>query len=213
MIKTIIFDFDDTLYVGDVWGKKWADFLEKFAQYIVRNESTYKKIMKKYDLTNSLRTQKEVCIMSEKEGFGHRRFKKFLKHNIYEHATKDVEVISADFLKELSKSYHLYVVSLSTQNYLKHYSKLYGIDEKCFKKMYSVNLCAKNKSKAVLLKKIMKKEKCLPEEMLMVGDSLKSDIEPAKQLSINTLQFNGDFNQIYEYFTENKILDCKKYIK
>ncbi len=212
MIKTIVFDFDDTLYVGDVWGKKWFAFFENFVQFVVNNKSDYQEIIKKHELWKSLKVR-DICIMAEKEGFGHRRFKKFLKYNIYEHATKEVKVINADLLKELSKYYHLYVVSLSAQNYLKHYTKLYGIDEKCFKKMYSVDLCAKDKSKSVLLKKIMKKEKCLPEEMLMIGDSLSSDIEPAKQLSIKTLHFNGDFNQIYEYFTKNKILDCRKYIK
>ena len=65
-----------------------------------------------------------------------------------------------------------------------------------------------------MLIKIRQKERVEFEEMLMIGDSFSSDIQPAIDLGINALHFNTkDFNQIYDYLTENKILDCEKFKK
>lgn len=212
MIKTIIFDFDDTLYVGDVW-KDWKTFLLKLYNYVVYNdEEKLKEILKKYDLKKYFSTL-DAVIISEKENLKAKRVNKFLKKNVYTHSTKDVKVIDMNFLKELKKHYHLYVITISGKEYMKKYLKLYKFDKKDFKKVYSLDMYAKDKTKGLLMKKIMKKEGCKPEEILMVGNNYESDIKPAEELKMNCLLFNGDFNQIYQYFTDNKILDSKKYIK
>ena len=52
-----------------------------------------------------------------------------------------------------------------------------------------------------------------PEEVLMIGDNFSSDIKPAQQLGMNALHFLGDFNQLYDYFTQNNILDCEEFKK
>lgn len=59
----------------------------------------------------------------------------------------------------------------------------------------------------------MEEEKIKSKEILVVGNSYSNDIKPAEELKMQTLLFNGDFNQIFSYFTKNKILDCKKYMR
>ena len=211
MIKTVIFDFDSTLYVGDVW-ENWIEHLKKLYKYIVNDDEKLKKILEKYDLKKYNSTL-DAEIIAEKENLSLRRLKKFLKEKLYVHSTNDVKVIDSNFIKELKKHCHLYVISISGQEYLKHYFDLYHLDKKDFKKIYSLDLYAKDKTKGLLMKKIMKKEKCSPEETVMIGDNLETDIKPAQKLNLNYLHFTGDFNQIYKYFTDKKVLDGTKYIK
>ena len=57
----------------------------------------------------------------------------------------------------------------------------------------------------------MEREKNRPEEMLMIGDNPFHDIQPALDLGMQALHFQGDFNQIYDFMTGNNILNCEKF--
>lgn len=208
MIKTIIFDFDDTLYIADFW-KEWPGFIKKGFLSVLKSQEKVNQLYEKYSIKGNI-SQVEISEICEKEGLNYKRFRKYLKThvNIIEDAK---EFISNEFLRDLAKKYNLYILSMSEKIHVKYYSKKFGIDLKPFKKVITANPL--DKTKGLEMEKIMKHEKLAPNEVLMVGDSFKSDIEPAKKLEVNTYHFQKDFNQLYEFFTSHDLLNCEKYKK
>lgn len=212
MIKAIIFDFDGTIYEGDVWGNQ-NEYTGMIFKSVVPSKEKYDYIMKKYRIKDRDITTFECIEIAKKEGLDIAKIKNIMKDQIYEHATKEIKVVDVDFLREISKKYNVYVVSLSNQYYLAHYMKKYGIDQSCFKKIYSIDIFEDNFSKKPILAKIIQDESCQPDEILMIGDDFEWDIKPAQQLGMSTLHFKGDYNQIYNYFTKKNLLNSEKYKK
>ncbi len=207
MIKAIIFDFDETLYVGKILSK-WPEFVKTGFLKILKSEERVKQLDEKYHFNKetSQFVSMEIC---RNENINPKKMIKFFKTNYCECDRKDVPSISNGFLKALAKHYPLYILSLSEKIHINHYAKLFGIDLKPFKKI--LTLSPLDESKEVEIRKVMKKEKLLPGEVLMVGDSMENDILPAQKAGVKTLHFKTDFNEIYDYFTENNILNCEEF--
>ena len=211
MIKTIIFDFDDTLYTGsDVWGN-WVDHVKRVLTELFGSEEKMKTFVEKNNIVRNVPTR-QIIKLCEQEGYTAKKFVKILNKYICPHTGENIEAFSNEVLWELRKTKKLYIVSMSTKRYIKHYGEKYGIDLKPFKKIYQTNYC-KHKSKGDVYQKIMLKNRLKPEEMLVIGDLLKNDVQPALDLGMNGFHFLGDYNQVYDYFTSNQILDCSKYKK
>lgn len=207
MIKTIIFDFDNTMYVGDVGGD-YSEYEKRVLLKFLTPEK-YDELVEKYSInkTNSLMHTLHIC---KQEGFNAKKMFKRFDKEIYQHQHSKISIIADEVLKGLSEKCNLYVVSMSTPSYLKYYFSKYQINAKLFKDIVSVT-DIDDVDKTEAYKKILKKEKLLPEEALMVGDNFNIDILSAQKLGMNALLFQGDFNQMYNYFTEHGILDCTPY--
>ena len=201
MIKTIIFDFDDTLYCGSKW-TTWVEYIFLGFYKSGVSKEDCKKLYEKYGVETFLE-QLKIVDLCFAENINTKKFRNYLKKNVYQHPFEVTKTISNDFLKKLSKKYKLYVLSLSEQRYIKYYGKKYGVNLKTFKKIITLNPI--DRTKAVEMKKILQKEKLLPEECLMIGDSLKSDIQSAESLGIKTYHFNRDYDALYKYFETNNL--------
>ncbi len=207
MIKTILFDFDETIYVGDI-----GDNNKMHDRQIVETcfgNGAYDDMIKKFGVDK--KDIKFIFDICRKEGMDYKKVTRTFNKQIFIHKINNkIELLPNEFFEKLSKNYNLYVVSMSPINYLKHYFCLYNINKSCFKEILSMDLL-KHNSKADLFKTIMKKEKIKPTEMLMIGDNIFNDIKPATELGINTLLFKGCFNQIYDYMTTNGICNCDEF--
>ena len=212
-IKVIVFDFDDTLYTSEnVWGNLYSYTINILEKFLSIDES--KRILEESILMSKGKINfNMITSVLQQNGYDAKKFVKNIAQTIYMHTGK-VEVIPNEFLQELSKKYTLYCVSMSDKTYLNYYFDKYKINKTCFKEILSANIVAKDKTKVPVLKKIIKKEGIFPSELLMVGDSFSPDIMPAIKVGAETFHFNQkNFNQIYDYFTENGILDCEKFKK
>lgn len=206
MIKTIIFDFDCMIYVGNNGDNKSNDrrlveecFGKGVYEYFVERYGVNKK-----DIKGIV----EIC---RDEGMDFKKLAKAFTDKPFIHTIKDkLELLPNEFFQKLSKSYNLYVASMLQMNYLNHYFDLYDIDKTCFKELLCMDLI-NHTSKADLFEIIMKKENCKPDEMLMIGDNFFHDIQPALDLGMNALHFKGDFNQIYDFLTQNQICNCEEF--
>lgn len=208
MIKTIVFDFDETIYIGYIGNPK------KYDLYLVDTAlglGTYDKLSDKYGIRG--RDIKDFVDASREEGLDYIKVVENFKRIIFRHKhTGDVKVLPNELFRKLREKYPIYIASMSQQNYLNNYFKVYGIDRENFVDVLSMDL-VKDKSKGDMLKRIKERENCHPEEILMVGDSLTHDIIPAKELGMQTFHMVGDFNQLYDFFTENNILNCDEFKK
>ena len=212
-LKVIVFDFDDTLYIGKVWGN-FRQYNLEVLKTILSDEEAEKLLQESIENNNGKIENDHIVLTLRKHGFDDKKYVDNLCDNVYIHPSEPTDIIDDEFLKELRQKYHLYICSMSTQNYLKKYVEKYKINPKYFRGIYSADLKNEDTSKMLILKRIIEEEKVSPNEVLMVGDDYVRDIISAQKVKVNTLYFDKrDFNQIYKFFTENDILDCRKFIK
>ncbi len=208
MLKTIIFDFDQTMYTGNIGNIKLCDkklFIDTFG-----DDGKYEMFVEKYNIDKKdMKDMVDACFL---EGLDGNKLSEGFSNSVFQHIINDrIEILPNQFFKALAEKYVLYIVSMSQIKYLNFYFNRYDIDASVFKDVVCMDLI-RNKTKAELYQIIMQKENNKPEEMLMIGDNIFHDIQPAQNLGMKTLHFNKcDFNQIYDYFTSNHILDCTKF--
>ncbi len=207
MIKTIVFDFDQTIYTGYAGDPKLYDRI--IFEQCFQEEGLYEWLNRQYGLEKM--DVKDIVEVCRKEGLDYKKFATLYNKNIYLHTTGEkVKVLPNKFFMKLKRRFSLYVASMSNVYYLRYHFQNYGLDINNFKDVLAMDLIDDD-SKAVLLEKIRERENCKPEEMLMIGDNLNHDIKPALALGMNALHFQGDFNQIYDFMTENKLLNCDEF--
>lgn len=102
---------------------------------------------------------------------------------------KDNIAKSKMLLEELAKKYPLVLVSNFYGN-IETVLKDFGIYD-CFKKVIESAVVGVRKPDTAIFEKAIKELGMKPEEVLVVGDSMKNDIEPAKKLGCRTLLLEG----------------------
>lgn len=102
---------------------------------------------------------------------------------------KDETAKSKEVLMELSKKYPLVLVSNFYGN-LDTVLKDFGLYD-CFKEVVESAKVGIRKPTSGILEKGINALGCKPEEVLVIGDSIKNDIEPARKLGCETLLLNG----------------------
>lgn len=96
---------------------------------------------------------------------------------------------SKEILTELSKRYPLVLVSNFYGN-ITSVLKDFGLFD-CFKSVIESAVVGVRKPSTAIFELGIKALDCKPEEVLVVGDSMKNDIEPAKKLGCMTLRLKG----------------------
>lgn len=207
MIKVVIFDFDGTIYLGDVGNKNKSH--DKFIVKTALGDGVYEELDNKYGV--SKKDMKYIVEVCKNENLDFKKVAETFENTLFIHKIQDfIEILPNSFFKELSKKCSIYVVSMSPAKYLQHYFSLYDIDKTCFKGIFSLDIL-KDNSKAVLYNKIARMENCQHDEILVVGDNFLSDIKPAIDEHFETLHLNEDFNMLYSYFENNNILNCEAF--
>ena len=209
MIKAIIFDFDDTLYTGKVWGN-YFNYEKNLLLKVLKDEKKYDELVQKYSIDKS-KSPMETVSACRKEGYDFKQIMQSYKDNIYQHTPSEIVAVPNELLTDLSKKCILCVVSMSSQNYLKYYFPRYNFDWNLFTEIISVD-CPDELDKGLRYQEIMQTQRLNPSDILVVGDNFNIDILPAQTLGMKTLYFQGDYNAMYNCFTQNGILDCTPYL-
>ena len=159
-IKVIVFDFDNTLYNGDVW-TNYNNHVLKILEKILPHKEAKELLDASVKVFQGNVHIDHIITLLKQKGYDYEKFLSLVKENVYVHPC-EVEVISNDFLKELSKHYEIYCLSMSNENYLDFYFDKYKIDRAVFKEVLSADLLAEDKSKVPILLDIIKKENIKP---------------------------------------------------
>ena len=187
-IKIIIFDFDDTLYKYLAWEGYNKFFIESIRKLFPElNDNEFNFYIKKYKIINSDRVSENTAKLLLDLHGSTKGLYNFLKTIDYPCNWKEGEIFPQEIIKELSSKYKLFIVSNSAEENIKFVSKNMRINLKYFTKIFSNRFKEEDLTKSYNLKEIMKEEKVLPSEILMVGDSIKYDLLPAKKLGFKTL--------------------------
>lgn len=185
-VKAVIFDFDDTLYSGG----DWSDFFDICTEFLVakgfgnsKNE-IFDMLEAKYPNIHNFGMR--VCNYAKENGYDVNILYDYLNENIYDISNANFEFMDYAFLEKLSKLMPIYLVSNSPENYVKHYAKEFGINLNFFEKVYYNRHEGEDFSKLFYIKKCIELAGVLPEETLMVGDDLYSDIHFGKLAGCQT---------------------------
>ena len=181
-IKCVIVDFDSTLYSnGDASAESYEDYL---AEHNILPEISGKYEKRAYlkSLYPKYHTIKAIFAYLRDNGFDDSGFRDFFDKQIWEIRTKDTVFINPKIIKELSKYYPIYIVSDSAVAYLEYYLKEANIDKRWFSGVYSNTYTDETFSKIPVMKKIQSETGAKSNEIIMIGDSEYSDIQPAKLL-------------------------------
>lgn len=205
MIKVVIFDFDDTIYIGETW-ERWYDYIKDAFMFFLNDKKRYYEIEEKYNITKKTGS-KEMVLIAQKEGIGADNMVEYISNHHYKHIDK-LKTLSNEFFKKLSQHCSVYIVSMSVNNYILNNLKEFEIDKINFKGIFTMDLVDENKTKGEIYEIIKAKENVNPDEMLVIGDNYKNDILPAEERDMKCLHFNGDFDELYDYLEENSIMNC-----
>lgn len=206
MIKGIIFDYGGTLDTGgDHWSRVIKEGWEKagiafddalFREAYVYGEQELERtllILPHHNFSDLLeiKIQIELQYLSQNGHFPPAMVEEKAKEvaaYCYSVAKNGTEK-SKEVLAELSKKYPLVLVSNFYGN-LDSVLKDFGLDV-YFKKVIESAKVGARKPDTAILKMGIKALDLKPEEVLVVGDSLKNDIEPAQKLGCQTLLMEG----------------------
>ena len=205
-IKGIIFDYGGTLDTGgDHWShvirEGWnkagvaandALFRESYV-YAERELERVEHILPHHDFGDLLdiKMQIELQYLSETGNFPPAQVESKAKEiatYCYETAKQNVQK-SKVVLEELAKKYPLVLVSNFYGN-IETVLKDFGILD-CFKKVIESAKVGIRKPNSAIFELGVKALGLKPEEVLVVGDSIKNDIDPARKLGCQTLLLEG----------------------
>ena len=179
--KVIAFDFDGTLYSG-VNGIYWQNFCEEWFKNYFKDlpEDEYLQL---YDEFCKQNKQDEALIkILLRKNIDVNVWLNYRDTHICHKDFENATVISNLVLKELARDYILYIVSNSTINNIERQAGIMNIDLSYFKKIVVNKYLDGNTNKDGMLLQVIKEEDIKPSQLLMVGDSMVYDIEPALKI-------------------------------
>lgn len=195
-IKCVILDFDDTLYSNGDWSTEG----EVFGGYLVKENllTEYPTIDEKLNYLKSIYPEYHTvqCIFAylHDNGIDDSSFRKYNEENICEIRGKDIVFIEPKYISNLAKGFKVYLLSDSFRNYLDFYLNYAKIDKTKFQDIVSNQYNDEKLSKIPMMKKILEDTGLKANEIVMVGDSEKADIIPAKLLGFQTYHVKDVFD-------------------
>ena len=181
-IKCIIFDFDKTLYSD-------AD--------LSRVDKEYSKFFVEYNLLDSINNYKEIlqenlgfhmaqCVfkIARENKISDKKVREWFDNNIYDITCRGMKTVDSQLLKELCKNFPVYILSDSCNGHLNHYMKMFNYKKSWFKGIIANKFLDEKMTKVPHMLEIVKKHNLKADEVLMVGDSIKSDIKAADQAGL-----------------------------
>lgn len=195
-IKCVALDFDNTLYSHGNWGDEevlYAKFLEE-QNILPEIENGMDKIKHMRSLYPNFHLIQTMYGYFRDNGIDERAFRKFNDENISNIITDEIVFIDPKIISDLAKRYRVFVISDSQTSYLEHYLKYAGISLDNFEGIYSNEYTDEGYTKIPMMKKILNETGLKAEEIIMVGDSEKSDIVPAKLVGFQTYHVKDVFD-------------------
>ena len=116
MIKTIIFDFDDTLYTAK---DNWKD-IDIYWKNVIRalvGKKEEENFFKRHKFKSPIHSN-DVIGYVRSEGYDMNKFAEIAENNFYDRGDMKVETMPNEFFEELKKKYSLYIVSMGRRKYL-----------------------------------------------------------------------------------------------
>ena len=200
-IKCFIFDFDDTLYYNVSW-KQWnkernewvrnhfSDYSDKEFTELLQNVLSKKRIDSGQDIV-------KLFLKTEGSSKAYNEWR-YGKRIVLNEEGKKGEAIPKSELKKFREQCQrlggkMYIVSNSTKSDIRAFMEYYKIDHTFFEDILINDFPENDITKEHLYREILEKNKLEPDEVMVIGNSYKTDILPAKKLKMHTFLCKNGF--------------------
>ncbi len=204
-IKCVITDFDRTLYSGarnDETEGYYLDYL-KSRGILPKSRKTLGKILEKRPVYHNLQC---VVEFMKNKGLPLDDFFEYMGQVPYDFVVPGMEIVDGKIIEKLSKKYKLYLLSDSSVGYIDYYLDLFKYKKNWFFECISNTYEHEDMSKKFYMAQIIKSTGLEPDEILMVGDSERFDIETAQSLNMQTFLVKDVHDTEYIF---NELIDLK----
>lgn len=191
-VKVLVFDFDETLYYS-------PDVREYYIKYIkstILNLSSLTEmetdsLMKEVGFTMENKASPSFSSSCGRFGIQKRAWDNYRIDNFFQINYKNAESIDNNILRKLSTHYPMYVVTNEVYKNILIKAERLGIDLSIFKKLLAPSaealLSGNAKTKKELYQDIIESEHVMSNQVLVIGDRIKVDVEPMLELGGNGL--------------------------
>lgn len=179
--KVVVFDFDNTLYMGIDWTKEWKEFCKNGLRFVFRDwdDKSFNKMIIDENLSDY--TSDGIIRIIQKYDKNVEDWITFRIINDCDLDYSNVISVSEQVLKDFAQNFTLYIVSNSTFKDIHEIAFRFDIDLGLFKEII-VNDYLHGAGKRYYYEEIIKKEKIKPSELFVIGDSEKNDVIPALEI-------------------------------
>lgn len=230
MKNVLIFDFDGVFYSGEHKFDNVATHVNKNRRKFLPNVSDekYQEICRVFPEWEKTVSGAEItdCIYKIKAHYPQlnistKAFWDWQQEDIYPIIIDFGQVVNSKHMEQLCKEYPVYVVSNSSPSHIEFYMNKLDINPNWFKQIFSNHFEEFDRSKKHYYQQILDIEKCPPQNAYVYGDSIKSDLDPAKILGINAFHItnSNDIIKVVDSslnrgdYKMNKEQLIKKYLK
>lgn len=182
-IKCVITDFDKTLYSeSDLSGVN--EYYSKFfydKKLMKKSQIKVKSILKDYPGFHMVQ-----CIykIARENGIRDEEVQQWFDEHIYDITCDGMRVVKPAIMKKLCETLPVYILSDSEQGHLNKYIKMFGYEKSWFAGCISNRFDSENMSKSIHMIEIMNELNLSKDEVIMIGDSMRSDILAAERVGI-----------------------------
>jgi FMN phosphatase YigB (HAD superfamily) len=209
-IKVIIFDFDETMYYSSTIRDFYINFIKKTIMTLSsKSEEETLILMKEVGFTKENKASPSFSSSCGRFGITKQQWDDYRIDNFFEIDYATAEVIDGKLLKNLSEKFPLYIVTNEIYKNLLIKAKNMNINLDFFKKLYapSPEQLGNYFTKKQIYEEIIKNEGVKSNEVLVIGDRIKVDVNPVLELGGNGLIVKHP-NEIKEFF--DKHIQVKK---
>lgn len=194
-VKIFIFDFDEILKYGLNWAeadKILNDYFYDHLSYLSKSkvDEFLQVYNKKYGDKVNLNELEEILIKTEGSTNSWLEYKQ--GKEIFNQERRTVSITKDDISAFKEFGAKLFLVSKLRQKDLNAFFATRGVDESVFDGIVASSNKTKSPSKTKMIKHIMNKERVVPDETFIVGDSYSEDVLIAKSLKVNYYRFSND---------------------
>ena len=203
-IKTIIFDFDETMYYSPTVHEIYVGYIKKTVMKLTgKAETEVLLLMDKYGFTSTGESRVSFGKNCEKFGVTKEQWDSYRITDFFQIDYATAKIVPNVVYKMLALKYSLYVVSNEVYDNVLYKANKLSIDLSPFTKIYAptVDQLKNYLTKRDDYKLIREKERCSFDEMMVIGDRYSVDIQPLEELGGNGVLIKN-VDEITSFFAD-----------
>lgn len=214
-IKTIIFDFDETMYYSPTIHETYVGYIKKTVMKLTdKDEAEVLSLMNKYGFTSTGESRISFGKNCEKFGVTKEQWDNYRITDFFQIDYSTAKIVPNVVYKMLALKYSLYVVSNEVYDNVLYKANKLNIDLTPFTKVYAptVDQLKNYLTKSEVYKLIREKEQCAFDEMMVVGDRYSVDIQPLEELGGHGVLIKNvdEITSFFADYEKNDRFDLKK---
>ena len=186
-IKVVVFDFDGTLYKDIDWtgfSEFFIDSIREMFPQLTKNQ--FEDMLARHNVSSES-VMEDIARVFKLEKNSTKQFVDFLDTIKFEGNFTKAKAFPKRLLEDLSQNYRLFILSNSSGPNIQFVSQKINLNLTPFEKILSNRFEVDDLSKTKKLKELLIELNISPNQVLMVGDSIENDLNPARNLGMQTL--------------------------